>query len=554
MAISKIKSGSLTDNSITTDKINNDAITTAKLGTASITSADISTDIITGQTELTETAADTDFIIIYDTSTSSLKKILRSNIVLAAPTISSVSPTNVDSVDGSTNFIITGTGFSVGSTARLIGALGQVKEFTTVVRNSTTQITGTIDVSNLDEIQTPYGVQVTNGSGVSALLASQIDVNQAPVFVTASGSLGTQRAGSFSATIEATDPESTSIIQYEISTGSLPTGITLNASTGVISGSITLETSDTTYNFTIRAFDTGSNTSTRSFSITLQGPQITSFTASGTFSVPSGITAVDVLVVAGGGASGGGGGGAGGLIFRPGFTVTPAGTVSVTVGCGGATSPGSNFTDRRGQDSVFGTLTAKGGGGGGDNYTNNPGSVTNISFMAGGSGGGGGYNAFNINSTGTQGGAATQPTQPGDSGTYGFGNSGGTAGPAGYGGEPYVGVYQGGGGGAGGAGQGGNPSNGGIGKSYTIADGTTPVYYAGGGGGATFGSPTSAGGTGGQGGGGNGGWDPSPSPGIKYGQNGTANSGGGAGGNLNPTSRCTPGTVVGGKGIVIVKY
>ena len=111
MAISKIKSGSLTDNSITTDKINNDAITTAKLGTASITSADISADIITGQSELSETAADTDFTIIYDTSTSSLKKILRSNIVLAAPTISSISPTNVDSVDGSTNFIITGTGF-----------------------------------------------------------------------------------------------------------------------------------------------------------------------------------------------------------------------------------------------------------------------------------------------------------------------------------------------------------------------------------------------------------------------------------------------------------
>jgi hypothetical protein len=52
----------------------------------------------------------------------------------------------------------------------------------------------------------------------------------------------------------------------------------------------------------------------------------------------TGITSVDVLVVAGGGAGGthhGGGGGAGGLIFVPGFPVTPGGTVSVTVGCGG---------------------------------------------------------------------------------------------------------------------------------------------------------------------------------------------------------------------------
>jgi hypothetical protein len=36
-----------------------------------------------------------------------------------------------------------------------------------------------------------------------------------------------------------------------------------------------------------------------------------------------------------------GGGGAGGLIFMPGYPVTPGGTVTVTVGCGGAGSPGS---------------------------------------------------------------------------------------------------------------------------------------------------------------------------------------------------------------------
>lgn len=565
MAISKIKSGSLDNSSVTTDKLNNDAITTDKLASSSITSADVSADIISGQTELTETAADTDFTLIFDTSTSSLKKILRSNIVLAAPTISSVSPTNVDSVDGSTNFIITGTGFSVGSTTRLIGASGQVKEFTTVVRNSTTQITGTIDVSNLDEAQTPYGVQVTSGSGVSSLLTNQIDVNQAPVFVTASGSLGAQRVGTFTATVEATDPESTSIIQYEISTGSLPTGITLNASTGVISGSITPETSETTYNFTIRAFDTGSNTSTRSFSITLQGPQIETFTSSGTFSVPVGATSVDVLVVAGGGASGGGGGGAGGLIFRPGFPVTPGGTVSVTVGEGGLRGPGSNddFTNRRGQDSVFGTLTAKGGGAGGDNYTQvaapaSPGftAVTNIGFMSGGSGGGGGYRAFNFTSAGTQGASATQPTQPGDSGTYGFGNGGGTGGPAGWGGEPGVEVTMGGGGGAGAVGTGSSPGprggGGGIGKSYTIADGTTPVYYAGGGGGASFGAGQ-GGGFGGQGGGGNAG---KGDPGPVLGQTGQANKGGGGGGfSTNTPIPALPATsVIGGKGIVIVKY
>ena len=65
---------------------------------------------------------------------------------------------------------------------------------------------------------------------------------------------------------------------------------------------------NTTFNFTLRAFDAASNTSSRAFSITVANdPVSTSFTASGTFAVPSGITSVDVLIVAGGGGGGAGG-------------------------------------------------------------------------------------------------------------------------------------------------------------------------------------------------------------------------------------------------------
>jgi hypothetical protein len=78
-----------------------------------------------------------------------------------------------------------------------------------------------------------------------------------------------------------------------------------------------------------------------------------------------------LVVVGSGGLGRGGGGGAGGLIFMPDYPVTPGGTVSVTVGCGGRrwtwSSPNLSPTNlvKPGQDSVFGTLTAKGGGGGG---------------------------------------------------------------------------------------------------------------------------------------------------------------------------------------------
>jgi hypothetical protein len=77
MAISKIKTGSITDSAVDTDK----------LAPGSVGSTDISATAITGQAELSETAADTDFTIIYDTSAGALKKILRSNLKQAGPTI-----------------------------------------------------------------------------------------------------------------------------------------------------------------------------------------------------------------------------------------------------------------------------------------------------------------------------------------------------------------------------------------------------------------------------------------------------------------------------------
>jgi hypothetical protein len=550
-----VSTAKIQSSAVTTAKIDDAAVTTAKLGSAAVTNTNLDTSIITGFAELAEEAATGDFLIIYDTSTGTLKKIQRSNLVIQAPNITSISPTNVDSKDSATTttFTVTGTGFSVGLTAVLISNGGTEISFNTVTRDSGTQLTCVLNNALITAegiTDEPYDIKVTNSSGLTNTLANQINVDQRPVFVTAAGTLGTQRLGSFSATVEATDPESAGAVRYDVVGGALPTGITLNSSTGVISGTITPETSDTTYNFTIQASDVDSNVSFRDFSITLQGPQITSFTVSGTFSVPSGVTAVDVLVVAGGGAGGahhGGGGGAGGLIFRPGFPVTPGGTVSVTVGCGGT---GVQFTNTpsplggvggSGQDSVFGTLTAKGGGGGAFN-----GAVA----VAGGSGGGGAGAVGPIGASVITGASATQPTQPGDSGTYGFGNAGGNGNPN----TPSYGA--GGGGGAGAVGSIGVPGTnqpggpGGIGKAYTIADGTTPVYYAGGGGGGVHNS-TGPGGTGGQGGGGNGGGnnqDNFPARG------GTANRGGGGGGvdrGPGPTQACSG---AGGKGIVIVKF
>jgi hypothetical protein len=545
-----VSAAKIQSSAVTTVKINDGAVTTAKLGSAAVTNTNLDTSIITGFTELAEVAADGDFLIIYDSSTGTLKKIQRSNITLQVPTLTSISPTNVDSKDSATTttFTVTGTGFDTGVTAKLVSNSGTEISFDTVTRNSSTQLTCVLNngliTLNTDE---PYDIKVTNGSGLSNTLANQINVDQRPVFVTAAGSLGTIADGARSNltfTVEATDPESAGAIRYDVLSGSLPAGASLNSSTGVIS-TFDAVGSNTTSTFTIQASDVDSNVSLREFSITVNAPESISFTSSGTFSVPSGVTAVDVLVVAGGGSGGqqhGGGGGAGGLIYRPGFTVTPGGTVSVTVGCGGAASSTSYVPapTAQGQDSVFGTLTAKGGGYGSYGAEVGPGGARNGSD--GGSAGGGGHQSPSPTGNGT----ATQPTQPGDSGAYGFGNPGGA--------RVLPGAAGGGGGGAGAAGQGGSQPNGdkggdgGIGRTYTIADGTTPVYYAGGGGGGSHGNPLA--GTGGQGGGGNGSLY---TPGSNS-QSGIANRGGGGGGTGLGAGQ---GTVIaggGGKGIVIVRY
>jgi len=469
----------------------------------------------------------------------------------APPVVSSVSPSNLLSGDGTGNYtiVVTGNGFSTTVTAVLIASDGST-EITpdTVTRDSVTQVTLVVakNTANLTNANEPFDVKITNISGLAGTLASALNIDAQPVYSTAAGSLGTfsdsSRSG-ISVSAVAADPESGGDITYTLESGSLPAGLSLTSTSSgaVISGNATAVGSNTTSNFTIRAKDVNSNISDRAFSITINAPAIESFTSSGTFSVPSGTTAVNVLVVAGGGGGGnhhGAGGGAGGLIYRPAFPVTPGGTVSVTVGDGGATLNNYPAGDNQqgvagndGQDSVFGTLTAKGGGGGGAWIAEGG--------RPGGSGGGHGGPG-----SASQSENATQPTQPGDSGTYGFGNKGGGV----------SGDNMGGGGGAGSDGTTGQSTSGGpggTGKAYTIADGTTSVYYAGGGGGSRY-PDNGTGGTGGQGGGGKGGIQ-NESPGNFPQMIGTANRGGGGGGADRGPGAGGAGAA-GGKGIVIVSY
>jgi hypothetical protein len=513
------------------------------------------------------------------------------------PLLSSIDPTAIVSSDGSFDITLTGDNFSTNSTVVAIGQDASEISPTTVVRTDAQELVATFDGTDFDNAQEPYAIKVTNNTGLASTLAEALQVDASPVWSTASGSIGTiydSGRGSVSLSVSATDPESESIT-YSVTTGSLPSGLSLNSSTGAITGSVSAVGSDTTTNFSITASD-GSNDNERSFSITVKAPIIQSFTStgSGSFSVPTGLTQVDVLVVAGGGSGGtehAGGGGAGGLIYRPAFPVTPGGSVSYTVGAGAniteqtrsaGQGPAQGEAGSNGQNSVFGSLTALGGGGGGTYGGGRPGVSQHEPGNPGGSGGGGSSSP----NPGTQpGGSATQPQQPGDSGTYGFGNSGGSGSLSPSSPNPDHG-----GGGGGGAGAAGLPSNnnipdsrynpgtndgiigvGGNGKQYDISG--SQVYYAGGGGGSVAGNPwgdNPAGGLGGGGYGGNFGYPEtqlygsgpslpnlhpnSPNRTRWSGSDGLANRGGGGGAGSNDPNSATVYGGAGGSGVVIVKY
>ncbi len=328
---------------------------------------------------------------------------------------------------------------------------------------------------------------------------------------------------------------------------------------------------------------------------------------------------VEYLVVAGGGGGGmdmGGGGGGGGVLSNS-YNVSINQAYTVTVGLGGAGAPaagtngqpaGHQYTvpANNGQNSVFGAITAVGGGRGGssgNSYT--PGSA---GAMGGSGGGASGYNNTAVDSwvycAGENGTCSFSGTYDvkygwggswayrygvvnsiscnnatfgdpirkkvkacyyhlinlnnalGGAGTSGQGNSGGNQG------SPY---YSGGGGGAGGAGASGNgQANGGVGYQSSI---TGANFYWGGGGGGAGHSIT--GGNGGAGGGGGGAVGvTSGGAGLNNGQaggggainswantpggNAGANTGGGGGGGSHYNANNKGGD--GGSGIVVIRY
>lgn len=297
------------------------------------------------------------------------------------------------------------------------------------------------------------------------------------------------------------------------------------------------------------------------------------FTTAGSHTFTPAFTGtVEVLVVGGGGSGGahlGAGGGAGGVIYNRSFPVSSGTGIPVTVAGTASAPPNYAQSSTNGGNSVFGSITANGGGGGGswNGYAGRP----------GGSGGGGCPGSNGAGSNGHTGPNNSRNTNMGGRGIQGQGFPGGSGIRFNRQGEDSH--KAGGGGGAGGPGHSaeddkdqGLLAHGGPGIMNDIMGYT--LYWGGGGGGAVHHGNSTVAPSGGIGGGGGGtqthaGPNYGPTAAGQYGPTGVgggmalntggsgashftggdggANTGaGGSGAHGNPGD--------GGSGIVIVRY
>jgi len=445
------------------------------------------------------------------------------------PLITDINPDNLLGASGSALYI-NGQNFKSGATVGFINNNNIETNSSSVVFVDSSLIVAL--TPTLSASAAPYSLKVTNPDNFYYTLRNKLSVGSAPIWSTFSGLLGTVydiQRGTKTFTVSASDPEGTSVT-YTLDSGNLPIGMTLTSG-GAINGTPNAVINDTTYSFTLKATD-GVNSSFRNFSILVKAPIVTTYSTVGnyTWTSPSELDKVRVLVVAGGGGGGtwvSSGGGAGGLIHNTNYSISPNTGYQVVVGDGGlgaintgnmSFDTGGSRRSQQGQGSTFANLVAVGGGKGG--------SWTGDVAGSGGSGGG----------------SSNPQSSPAGSGTAGQGYSGGAYGTSGN-------YPTGGGGGAGGTGaQGQNgepgiPGNGGVGLEIDITG--TSVYYAGGGAGGDHDSQYNT--SGGLGGGGNG----TGTTGV--GGDGTNGLGGGGGGGGRTGGSPSYGGK-GGSGVVILRY
>ena len=188
-----------------------------------------------------------------------------------SPTVTGVTPSAIG--NSATSIVIAGTGFVITPNVEFINSSGVITLPNSIVRDSATQLTVNVTLPT----DGTYFIRVENPDGLAARSSSAIlTVSDAPTWSTSAGSLGSVAASasvsfSVSASSDSTVAysETTSVLTSNTDTPASTMNLSLNSSTGAITGTAPAATSETTYNFTLRATDAESQTADRAFSITV---------------------------------------------------------------------------------------------------------------------------------------------------------------------------------------------------------------------------------------------------------------------------------------------
>ena len=189
-------------------------------------------------------------------------------------------------------------------------------------------------------------IKAVDVNGLTAASQYSLTISSATITISPSTIGGAVSGGTFSSTLVASG--GTAPYGWTITSGALPPGLTLSASTGTIAGTVTAGTTGT-YGFTVRATDSFGSSSTASYAMTVVSPvQITTTAAnvapayigtaySQTFSATGGVTPYSWTVQTG--------------TLPDGLTLTPAGIIAGTP----TTAGSSTITLKVSDSSTFAT-------------------------------------------------------------------------------------------------------------------------------------------------------------------------------------------------------
>jgi hypothetical protein len=174
-------------------------------------------------------------------------------------------------INADTDSVITvnGSNFKNGCTVTIEGAgVSNTPRTLTTTFISSSQVTAQTNATSVNYAGgESYNIKVSNPSGLTSVLSPAGNIDRDPLWSTSAGNLTTITdldTGTHT-TLSATDPDSDSIA-YSITSGALPIGVSLNSSTGVISGNPVNISNSTTYSFGVTA-TANSQTAVRSFNI-----------------------------------------------------------------------------------------------------------------------------------------------------------------------------------------------------------------------------------------------------------------------------------------------